>query len=349
MAGRGGARQPAPKRGARIGQPDQCCSSCILGANLILISARWPFIVGRRVAGSGPQADQRSRVHACTCGSWPCSRLVAGDARRFSSPWSSAFSSTRGVDQWFSQNVQSSVENGAVDRQAPIFRMCRPTCRRCGSAGHDRGSTDQRPQPLFDDRIQFNDALAQIGDIFGYPAIYILDGPHRRGAGASGEAPGAPPYLAPPRSYSGRLPSEGGRAADGQMTQHPDTVRSLIALPAYGDAYLYLVRPLQDGLVARDERNGEPVDSVAYREAQESRQPGSNRPSFSAIWRPPCWSWLERSGWACRRPAAISAPIGRLVEGGRSRWRRATSAARVDSDGRRQVKSSHPVGRPSTA
>ena len=46
-------------------------------------------------------------------------------------------------------------------------------------------------------------------------------------------------------------------------------MRSLIALPAYGDAYLYLVRPLQDGLITR--MNASNAAIQAYREASESR------------------------------------------------------------------------------
>jgi two-component system nitrogen regulation sensor histidine kinase NtrY len=53
-------------------------------------------------------------------------------------------------------------------------------------------------RPLFENRIQFSDALTQIAELFGYPAIYIL-GPSGEVL-ASGEAAGAPPYVAPPRA-----------------------------------------------------------------------------------------------------------------------------------------------------
>jgi two-component system, NtrC family, nitrogen regulation sensor histidine kinase NtrY len=79
----------------------------------------------------------------------------------------------RGVDQWFSQNVQASVENGAIVGRAYVQDVSAVRWMRIWSPF--RISWDSA-RGLFDDRIQFNDALAKVGDIFGYPAIYIVDG-----------------------------------------------------------------------------------------------------------------------------------------------------------------------------
>jgi two-component system nitrogen regulation sensor histidine kinase NtrY len=106
----------------------------------------------------------------------------------------------RGVDQWFSQNVQASVENGAVVGRAYINDVSRSMDADLVTISEQLGSA----RSLFGNRIQFNEALAQVGDIFGYPAIYILNGQGEVLARA--ESAEAPPYLAPPRGIWSRRP-----------------------------------------------------------------------------------------------------------------------------------------------
>ncbi|QYF87858.1 PAS domain-containing sensor histidine kinase [Brevundimonas sp. PAMC22021] len=208
----------------------------------------------------------------------------------------------RGVDQWFSQNVQASVENGAEIGRAYIGDV---------SAAMDADLVTiadqlESARPLFDQRIQFSDALAQVGQIFGYPAIYILNGEGE--VLARGEQPGAPPYLSPPRSEL-EAAAEGGKPPQ-QVTQNPDTVRSIIALPAYGDAYLYLVRPLRDGLIARMNNSSQSIQ--AYREAQDSR--ALIQTVFALSYLETALLVLVGAVWLGMSAAsAISAPIGRLV------------------------------------
>ncbi len=209
----------------------------------------------------------------------------------------------RGVDQWFSENVKSAVDNGALIGKAYLKDVSSEM------DGDLRVISDQLvgARPLFDNRIQFSDALMQIADLFGYPAIYILGSEGE--VLASGEAPGAPPYVAPPRAIL-EAAAEGGEPPQ-QITENPDAVRSLIALPAYGDAYLYLVRPLKDGLIAQM-RNGE-ESIVAYREAKESRQ--RIQAAFALSYVETALLVLVGAIWLGMSAAsAISAPIGRLVE-----------------------------------
>ncbi|MBI2261683.1 MAG: PAS domain-containing sensor histidine kinase [Caulobacterales bacterium] len=211
----------------------------------------------------------------------------------------------RGVDQWFSDNVQAAVRNSATIGRAYVEDV-----------SHEMDSdlvviseqlADANVRLMFANRIQFSDALVQIADLFGYPAIYILgaDGEVL----ASGEGAGAPPYLAPPREML-EAASEEGQPPQ-QITEAPDAVRSLMALPAYGDAYLYLVRPLQPGLIAQM-RNGEAA-IVAYREAQESRE--RIQAAFALSYIETALLVLVGAVWLGMSAAtAISAPIGRLVE-----------------------------------
>ena len=142
----------------------------------------------------------------------------------------------RGVDQWFSDNVTTAVQNGAVIGNAYI----KDVATEMDSDMVTIAEQLQGARSFYDNRIQFSDALVQIGELFGYPAIYILNGDGD--VLASGETSRAPPYLAPPRIVL-EAAAQGGPPQQ-QVTENPDVVRSLHALPNYGDAYLYLVRPL---------------------------------------------------------------------------------------------------------
>jgi two-component system, NtrC family, nitrogen regulation sensor histidine kinase NtrY len=210
----------------------------------------------------------------------------------------------RGVDQWFSDNVRSAVENGADIGRAYLQDVSREMDADLVTISDQLAGA----RPLFEYRIEFADALTQIGDLFGYPAIYIL-GPEGEVL-ASGEGPGAPPYVAPPVEAL-QAASEGGRAPPQELTEGPDAARSLVALPAYGDAYLYLVRPLKPGLIAQM-RNGE-ESIVAFREALESRE--RIQAAFALSYFETALLVLVGAVWLGMSAAsAISAPIGRLVE-----------------------------------
>ncbi|MCA0369171.1 MAG: PAS domain-containing sensor histidine kinase [Proteobacteria bacterium] len=228
---------------------------------------------------------------------------------------------TRGVDQWFSQNVQASVENGAVVGRAYIKDVAKTMDTDLVTISEQLNSA----RGLFGNRIQFNDALAQVGEIFGYPALYIVDGQGEVLARA--EAPNAPPYLAPPRAYLEDAAQGGQPPTD--VTEHPDAVRSVIALPAYGDAYLYLVRPLQDGLIARMNASVQSIQS--YNEAKESR--ARIQSAFILSYLETALLVLVGAVWLGMSAASsISAPIGRLVKAA-GQVAGGDFSARVDSDG----------------
>ncbi|HEV2082700.1 MAG TPA: ATP-binding protein [Brevundimonas sp.] len=209
---------------------------------------------------------------------------------------------SRGVDQWFSQNVSDAVNNGAGIGRAYVEDV---------SAAMDADLATiadqlQDARPLFDSRIQFSEALTQIAGLFGYPAAYVLDGEGR--VLARGEAPGAPRYVAPAASEL-EAAAEGGPPPQA-LTEGPDAVRSLTRLDGYGDAYLYLVRPLRAGLIADLRTADEAI--FGYRQAEQSRE--RLQWAFAL-------SYLETAllvlvgavGLGMAAASAISAPIGRLI------------------------------------
>jgi len=210
----------------------------------------------------------------------------------------------RGVDQWFSDNVKGAVDNGANIGRAYTSDVS-------GEIDGDLAVIAEQLEgirPLFGNPIQFSDALAQVGQLFGYPAIYIIgeDG----AVLASGEGPDAPPYMAPSPAALEEA-AAGEEPSVQQPTRNPDAVRGLAAFPAYGDAYLYVVRPLQPGLF--DQLASAEQSIVAYREARESRD--RIQAAFALSYIETALLVLVGAIWLGMAAAtSISAPIGRLVE-----------------------------------
>ena len=209
----------------------------------------------------------------------------------------------RGVEQWFSENVQSAVRNGAEIGRAYVADVGGGLEVDLETMSAELGGI----RSMFDNRIQFSGALTQIGGYFGYPALYILNS--KGEVLASGEQPGAPPYVAPPRDAFETV--AGGEEAPTTVTENPDMVRALYPLPDYGDAYLYVVRPLAPGLIQRMRNAEESI--TAYRSAEESR--ARIQVAFALSYLETALLVLVGAVWlAMSAASAISLPIGRLVK-----------------------------------
>lgn len=235
----------------------------------------------------------------------------------------------RGVDQWFSDNVRSAVENSADIGKAYVSDVSLRTESDLATIADELAAPEARAR--FDYPIQYSELLAQIADLFGYPAIYIVDG--RGEVQARGELSGAPPYFAPSREDLETAAL--GETAPIEITENPDAIRTLYPLSGYGDAYLYLVRPMQPGLMAQM-RNAE--DSiVAYREARQSRE--RIQYAFALSYFETALLVLVGAIWLGMSAASsISAPIGRLVEAA-DRVAGGDLTARVDdNDGPGEIK-----------
>jgi two-component system nitrogen regulation sensor histidine kinase NtrY len=209
----------------------------------------------------------------------------------------------RGVDQWFSDNVQAAVDNGAAIGLAYTSDVSSEIDSDITVIGEQLEGI----RPLFDNRIQFSDALSQVGQLFGYPAVYLLD--ENGEVLASGEGPNAPPYVAPSREALEEAQTQEQPSVQ-QLTEGPDAIRGLRAFPAYGGAYLYLVRPLQPGLIGQVASARESI--VAYKEAEASR--ARIQAVFALSYVETALLVLVGAVWLGMSAAnSISAPIGRLV------------------------------------
>ncbi|WP_245157602.1 PAS domain-containing sensor histidine kinase [Brevundimonas sp. A19_0] len=212
----------------------------------------------------------------------------------------------RGVDQWFSVNVSEAVENGADIGRAYVRDVSLELESDLATIANELTAPEARAD-FRNSRIRFSGLLAQTADIFGYPALYILDGDGQ--VLASGELPGAPLYVGPPRSDL-EMAAQGEIAPSG-VTENPDTIRTLYPLTGYGDAFLYAVRPLQPGLIAQMRNSRQSID--AYREAKESR--ARIQAAFALSYLETALLVLVGAVWLGMSAAsAISVPIGRLAQ-----------------------------------
>ena len=307
---------PGATSGAARGSSSQI-ALIVLAANLILISGL-AFIVGRRVLTLARSKEEAgSRLHLRFVALFSMVALIPSVliALVF------GVLVTRGVDQWFSANVSASVDNGASIGRAYIADVSSDMTRDLRTMSSELGGARQ----VFDNRIQFTGALTQIAEFFGYPAVYILNS--KGEVLATGELPGAPPYIAPPISAL-EIAAE-GEEAPVKVTEQPDTVRALYPLPGYGDAYLYVVRPLAPGLVAQMRSAAQSIES--YREAEQSR--ARIQSAFILSYLETALLVLVGAVWLGMSAASsISAPIGRLVKAA-GQVAGGDFTARVDSDG----------------
>ncbi|MEN5364244.1 sensor histidine kinase NtrY-like [Brevundimonas intermedia] len=307
---------PGATSGAARGSSSQI-ALIVLACNLVLISGL-AFIVGRRVLTLARSKEEAgSRLHLRFVALFSMVALIPSVliALVF------GVLVTRGVDQWFSANVSASVDNGASIGRAYIADVSSDMTRDLRTMSSELGGARQ----VFDNRIQFTGALTQIAEFFGYPAVYILNS--KGEVLATGELPGAPPYIAPPISAL-EIAAE-GEEAPVKVTEQPDTVRALYPLPGYGDAYLYVVRPLAPGLVAQMRSAAQSIES--YREAEQSR--ARIQSAFILSYLETALLVLVGAVWLGMSAASsISAPIGRLVKAA-GQVAGGDFTARVDSDG----------------
>ena len=297
----------------------------LLGANLLLIGGL-AAVVGRRALSLfRRRTDAGARLHLRFVTLFSLVALVPAVliALVF------GVLVNRGVDQWLSTNVETAVKNSAHIGQAYVRDVSLRVQADLETIADELAAPEARAR--FEYPIQFSELLAQIADLFGYPALYIVDG--RGEVLARGELPDAPPYFSPSRKDLETAAL--GETAPIEVTENPDAIRTLYPLSGYGDAYLYLVRPMQPGLMAQMRNAEESI--IAYREAEQNR--ARIQVAFALSYFETALLVLVGAIWLGMGAAsAISAPIGRLVEAA-DRVAGGDLTARVDDkDGPGEIK-----------
>jgi len=285
----------------------------ILGANLVLVLGLLGMMAFRFLALRSAQSqDAGARLHL---------RFVTLFAAAAVAPALVVFLFygvlvSRGVEDWFSTRVRTVVESSAtvarsyVKEQTSYLESHVPAMA-TRLAG---GASALRTNP-----VSFSHYMAEQASDHDFQAAYLID---REGRVLSrSETTGAPAFLIPSKSSFD--------AADaGDIAVSDDLVRTLYRLTDYPDAYLYVVRPVESGIVSHLREAD--ASLASYREAAQSR---ARIQSIFAL------TYVETAllvligavWWGMAAANAISGPVGRLVQAA-GRVAGGDLTARVDAD-----------------
>jgi two-component system nitrogen regulation sensor histidine kinase NtrY len=222
----------------------------------------------------------------------------------------------RGVEDWFSTRVQTVVENSATVFRSYLEEQKRYVRDHVSLMAADLNGA---ASAMSDSPVTFGLFLAQQAADNDFPAAYLIDREGRVLARA--ETGGAPGFLAPPASAF--------RAADeGDIFVSSNLTRSLFRLKSYPDAYLYLVRPVGEGVVENLSEAEQAL--VSYRDAAQSR--ARIQRAFALAYTETALLVLIGAIWLGTGAArSISAPVGRLVQAA-ERVAGGDLTARVDAE-----------------
>ncbi len=210
---------------------------------------------------------------------------------------------TQGVDSWFSARVATVVENSAT--------VARSYFRSQVNSLHDdlwaMANDINRAAPAFKQSpVEFSRFLEVQASYRAFPAVYLIDRDGRVLAHAEVVSP--PPFLAPP-------PTTLEAADKGDMPVREfdatDQIRAVVRLKSFDDAYLYVVRPVEKGILAHlRETEG---SLSAYRDTAANR--GRIKAAFELSYLETALLVLIGAVWVGMGAASsISAPVARLVQ-----------------------------------
>jgi two-component system nitrogen regulation sensor histidine kinase NtrY len=210
---------------------------------------------------------------------------------------------TQGVEKWFSQRVQTVVENSATVFQSYYDEQTRYIGDHVTLMGADlnreAGGLQAKPAGM-------HTYLEALASYHAFPAAYLVNSQGR--VLAKAEAPNAPAYVAPtPMAYTS------ANAGEIYIINPPnsDVMRGFYRLRGFGDAYLYVTRPLQNGIMAhlRDAQGS----LISYREVSNNR--ARIKTIFALSYIETAFLVLVGAIWVGMAAAnTISAPIARLVQ-----------------------------------
>ena len=212
---------------------------------------------------------------------------------------------TSAVDNWFSHRVQAVVENSAkvarsyVDDQQAY--LARHIALMAGDVNDAAPALQKTP-------IRFGQYLAQQAAYHDFPAVYLIDGDGRILARA--EAPGAPAFVMPPPATLKSADRERDTIPT-QSFERQDLFRAVYRLRGFPDAYLYVARFTQPGMLGQ--LRGMEASVVDYREADTDRR--QIQAAFALSYVETALLVLVGAVWLGMAAAnSISAPVARLVQ-----------------------------------
>ncbi len=210
---------------------------------------------------------------------------------------------SRGVENWFSERVQTVVENAATVFRSYVDEQTRYIVEHvtpmAADLNREAGALEARPD-------QVSQYLGALASYHSFPGAYLVDSQGRILVRA--EMPDAPAYVPPPKG--------GFAAADQGEIYVPDftgadVMWALYKLNAYDDVYLYIARPLREGITGYL-RQAE-GSLISYRDVAQNRE--RIQTIFALSYAETALLVLVGAVWLGLGAAnAISAPVARLVQ-----------------------------------
>ncbi len=226
----------------------------------------------------------------------------------------------RGVENWFSQRVQTVVENTATVGRSYVEEQNRYIGDHVTLMAAD---LNRAAPALAASPVTFSHFLADLTSYHAFPAAYLVDRQGRILARA--QAADAPGYVTPPEA-SFEAADEGDIFVPG--FDNSDVMRALYKLNGYPDAYLYVIRVLEQGIMSDLTEWQESL--VSYREAAQNRD--RIQTIFALSYAETALLVLGGAVWLGMAAAnTISAPVARLVQAAR-RVAAGDLSARVDAE-----------------
>ncbi|WP_293676565.1 PAS domain-containing sensor histidine kinase [uncultured Phenylobacterium sp.] len=227
---------------------------------------------------------------------------------------------TQGVEKWFSQRVQTIVENSATVFQSYYDEQTNYIGDHVTQMGADlnreAGGLQARPAAM-------ESYLEALASYHAFPAAYLVSREGR--VVAKAEVANAPAYMPPtPVAYAS------ANAGEIYVINPPnaDVMRGFYRLRGFDNLYLYVTRPLQQGIMGhlREAQGG----LVSYGEAYNNR--ARVKAIFALSYIETAFLVLVGAIWLGMAAAnSISAPIARLVQAA-GRVAGGDLSARVDAD-----------------
>ena len=288
----------APLSGELVGPASQSVL-IVLGVNLVLILGI-AVLIGRRVTQviDEGRGDAGARIHRRFLFLFALAALAPALVVALFS----GVLVTQGVENWFSQRVRSVVENSGAVARSYVEEQSTDIRNNMGLMA---GDLNEAAPFLRSKPVAFGHFMATQASYRGFPGAYLLDREGRILARAETEDP--PPFLAPPAASF--------QAADeGDISLRPfesaDLFRALYRLKGFDDAYLYIVRPVDRGILAHLRETESSL--VAYRDAAERR--GMVQAAFALSFLETALLVLIAAIWLAITVAnSIAVPIGRVV------------------------------------
>ena len=212
----------------------------------------------------------------------------------------------RSVDSWFSKPYLTMAENSSTVAKSYFNSQESSIYDDIGLMSHDLNGPDYladfQKNPMF-----FARRLEVQARYHNFPAAYVID--HDGRVLSRFEIENAPPFLAPP-------PATMQAASDGRQLPmkafiSTDLIRAMLRLNSYDDAYLYVVRPVDHGILSHLSETDHAL--AAFREAAANRGRLETASGLSLL--EATLLLLVAAVWIGMAAAsAISAPVARLIQ-----------------------------------